>query len=207
MPIIRAVNGIVETHPALSVSPRPPATQVAAAGRKDRSKGQERQTVDHAALLAQRTYQQQAHQAPTPKPALPAQDLMTSPVTWLPSDSTLLEAWAMMNRKGIHHLPVTSIHGTLVGMISNYDLLPHAHELESVDSPGPVALHKLASVMSSQILSATPTTEIREIAHVMLDEQVRAIPILDSSRQLVGILTTSDILRAIVHRSPLDLWT
>jgi len=56
-------------------------------------------------------------------------------------------------------------------------------------------------------LSATPTTEIREIALVMLDEHVSAIPILDSSRHLVGILTTSDILRAIVHRNPLELWT
>lgn len=206
MPIIRAVNGIVEMHPALSVSPRPPAVQVAPADRENRSKGQERQTDDHAARLAQQAYQQQAHQAPTPNPALLAQDIMTSPVTWLPSDSTLLEAWTMMNRKGIHHLPVTSVHGTLVGMISNHDLLPYAHELESVDLPGP-SVHKLAGIMSSRVLSATPTTEIREIAHVMLDEQIRAIPILDSSRQLVGMLTTSDILRAIVHRSPLELWT
>lgn len=207
MPIIRAVNGIVEIHPALPVSPRPPATQVAAAGREDRSKGQQHQTADHAARLAQQAYQQQVHQASAPKPALLAQDLMTSPVTWLPSDSTLLEAWTVMKRKGIHHLPVTSVHGTLVGMISNHDLLPHAHELESVNLPEPFASHKLARVMSSRVLSATPTTEIREIAHVMLDEHVGAIPILDSSRHLVGILTTSDILRAIVHRSPLELWT
>ena len=132
---------------------------------------------------------------------------MTSPVTWLSSDSTLLEAWTLMQHKGIHHLPVTSIRGTLVGMISNYELLPYTHELESVDSPGPSAVHKLARVMNSRVLSATPTTEIREIAHVMLDEQVNAIPILDSARHLVGILTTSDILRAIVHRNPLELWT
>jgi len=82
-----------------------------------------------------------------------------------------------------------------------------AHELESVDLPGPFAVHKLASIISSRTLSSTPTTEIREIAHVMLDHQVCAVPILYSSRQLVGILTTSDILRAIVHRSPLELWT
>jgi acetoin utilization protein AcuB len=207
MPIIRAVNGIVEMHPALPVSPRPPATQVAAAGREDRSKGQKRQTADHAARIAQQAYQQQAHQDLAPKPALLAQDLMTSPVTWLPSDNTLLEAWTVMKRTGIHHIPVTSVDGALVGMISNYDLLPYAHELESVNSPGPFAGHKLARVMSSRVLSATPTTEIREIAHVMLDEQVSAIPILDSSRHLVGILTTSDILRAIVHRNPLELWT
>ena len=101
--------------------------------------------------------------------------------------------------QGIHHLPVTSVHGTLVGMISNQELLPYAHELESVNSPGPSAGHKLARVMSSRVLSTTPTTEIREIARVMLDEHVNAITILDSSRHPVGILTTSDILRAIVH--------
>ena len=206
MPIIRAVDGIVEMHPTLPVSPRPPATQ-ADADRRDRSKEQERQTADHAARLAQQAYQQQVQQAPAPKPALLAQDLMTSPVSWLPSDSTLLEAWTVMKRQGIHHLPVTSVDGTLVGTISSHDLLPYVHELESIDSPGPSAEHKLPRVMSSRILSATPTTEIREIAQVMLEEQVSGIPILDSSRHPIGILTTSDILRAIVHRSPLDLRT
>jgi len=207
MPIIRAVNGIIETHPAPPVSPRPPATQVAAAGREDRSKGQERQTADHAARLAQQAYQQQAHQDLASKPALLAQDLMTSPVTWLPSDNTLLEAWTVMKRKGIHHLPVTSMHDTLVGLVSDRDLLPYAHELESSSPPGPSTGQKLAQVMSIRVLSATPTTELREIARVMLDEHVSAIPILDSSRHPVGILTTSDILRAIVHRNPLELWT
>ena len=206
MPIIRAVDGIVEMHPTLPVSPRPPATQ-ADADRRDRSKEEKRQTADHAARLAQQAYQQQVQQAPAPKPALLAQDLMTSPVSWLTSDSTLLEAWTVMKRQGIHHLPVTSVDGALVGTISSHVLLPYVHELESIDSPGPSAEHKLPRVMSSRILSATPTTEIREIAQVMLEEQVSGIPILDSSRHPIGILTTSDILRAIVHRSPLDLRT
>lgn len=206
MPIIRAVDGIVEMHPTLPVPPRPPATQ-ADSDRRDHSKEENRQTADLAARLAQQAYQQQVQQAPAPKPALLAQDLMTSPISWLPSDSTLLEAWTVMKRQGIHHLPVTSVDGTLVGTISSHDLLPYVHELESIDSPGPSVKHKLPVVMSSRVLSATPTTEIREIAQVMLEEQVSGIPILDSSRHPVGILTTSDILRAIVHRSPLDLRT
>jgi acetoin utilization protein AcuB len=206
MPIIRAVDGIVEMHPTLPVSPRSPATQ-ADADRRDRSKEQQRQTADHAARLAQQAYQQQVQQAPASKPALLAQDLMTSPVSWLPSDSTLLEAWTVMKHRGIRHLPVTSVDGTLVGMVSSQDLLPYAHELESVNQPGPSAEHKLPHVMNSRVLSATPTTEIHEIAHIMLEERVSGIPILDSSRHLIGILTTSDILRAIAHRSPLDLRT
>jgi acetoin utilization protein AcuB len=207
MPIINAVNGIVEMHPVLPVSPRLPAAQVIASSREDRSKGQEHQTADHATRLAQQAYQQQVHQDPVPKPALLAQDIMTSPVVCLPSDSTLLDAWTVMQRKGINHIPVTSVHGTLVGMISNHDLLPYSHELESVNSTGPFSERKLAGIMSSQVLSATPMAEIREIAHTMLDEQVNAIPIIDNSRHPIGILTTSDILRAIVHRSPLDLQT
>ena len=207
MPIIRAVNGIVETHPARPVSPRLPATQAATAGREDRSKRQERQTADQATRLAQQAYQQQAHQVHAPNPALLAEDLMTQPVTSLPSDSTLLEAWSTMKHKGIHHLPVTSVNGTLVGMISDHDLRPYTHELESINSSGPSAGHKLASVMNTRVLSATPATEIHEIARVMLDEHVSAIPILDSSRHPVGILTTSDILRAIARRNPLELWT
>ena len=208
MPIIRAVNGIVEIYPAASVSSYPHSMQ-ADEDRRERSKEQKRQTADHAVHLAQEAYQQQADQVTAPKLALVAQDIMTSPVTWLPSDSTLLEAWTLMKHKGIHHLPVTSIHGTLVGMVSNHYLLSYAHELESVAPPGPSAFawHKLARVMSNRVLSATPTTEIREIAHIMLDEQVSAIPILDSSHHPIGILTTSDILRAIVHRIPLELWT
>ena len=207
MSIIRAVNGIVETQPAAPVSPRPPATQADADNRRDSSKEQERQAANPAALLAQQAYRQQEHQAPAPKPALLAQDLMTSPVTWLPSDSTLLEAWTVMKRKGIHHLPVTSMHGTLVGLVSDRDLLPYVHELESSSSPGPSIGHTLAQLMSNRVLSATPTTELREIARVMLDEYVTAVTIVDSFRHPVGILTTSDILHAIVRRSPLELWT
>jgi len=207
MASIRPISDIKEIHPALPVSSRPPATQADADNRRDRAKEQERPAANPATLLAQQAYQQQAHQISAPKPALLAQDLMTSPVTSLPSDSTLVEAWRVMKRKGIHHLPVTSMHGTLVGLVSDRDLLPYANELESSSSPEPSTGHKLAQVMSSRVLSATPTTEIREIAHVMLDEHVGAIPILDSSRHPVGILTTSDILRAIVNRSPLELWT
>jgi acetoin utilization protein AcuB len=207
MPIIRAVDGIVEMHPTLPVSPRPPATR-ADADRRDHTKEQEgQQTGDHSARLAQQAYQQQIHQASSLKPALLAQDLMTSPVLWLPSDSTLLEAWTVMKRQGIHHIPVTSIDGTLVGMISSHDLLPYVHELESINQPRPSVEHKLPHAMNSRALYATPTTEIREIARVMLEEQVSGIPIIDSSSHPVGILTTSDILRAIVHRSPLDLRT
>lgn len=207
MPVVLAVNGNIETYPAKPSSPRPPAARVEAVGPNDSAKDHHHQAPDHSFAAARQAYHQQTQAAQPAKPALLAQDLMSAPVTWLTSDATLAEAWTLMKRKGLRHLPVTSLHGTLVGMISDPDLLRYWRDLESAAAPGPAASLTLAQVMSTRVLSATLTTDIREIARVMLDERVSAIPILDGTRHPVGILTTSDILRAIVHRSPLELWT
>ncbi|MDH4188494.1 MAG: CBS domain-containing protein [Nitrospira sp.] len=208
MPTIPPMKGIAETPPVQAVSHRQSATQNDGNRRGDsKEEKPERQATTQATILAQQAYQQSVNRVSAPKPALLAQDLMTSPVTWLPSDGTLLEAWTVMKRKGIHHLPVTSIHGALVGLVSDRDLLPYAQDLESAGSPGPSTARRLALVMNHRVLSASPTTELRDIARVMLDEHASAILIVDGARHPVGILTTSDILHAIVRRSPLELWT
>ena len=61
--------------------------------------------------------------------------------------------------------------------------------------------------MTSRVISATAETEIREIARVMLDERIHAVPILDHNRRLVGILAAHDLLRGIANHGPLELWT
>ena len=132
---------------------------------------------------------------------------MSAPVLSLPSDSTLLDAWASMSHKGFHHIPVTSMHDTLVGMVSYRDLLRHVPELITAADKRQAARRRLAEIMTSRVISATPVTEIREIARAMLDERIHAIPILDYNRHLVGILTTRDLLQGIANHGPLELWT
>jgi acetoin utilization protein AcuB len=132
---------------------------------------------------------------------------MSAPVLSLPSDSTLLDAWASMSQKGFHHIPVTSMHDTLVGMVSYRDLLHHVPELITVADKRQASRRRLAEIMTSRVISATPVTEIREIARVMLDERIHAVPILDHNRRLVGILAIRDLLQGIANHGPLELWT
>ena len=112
-----------------------------------------------------------------------------------------------MSHKGFHHIPITSLHGTLVGMLSYQDLLRHVPELITSDDPRPASHKHAAEVMTPRVISATPTTEIREIARVMLEERIHAVPILDQRRRLVGILSRQDLLRGIANHGPLELWT
>jgi acetoin utilization protein AcuB len=204
MPIVLAVNGIVETYPVKPAAMRHPRVEsVEAQGEQS----QRPPSSDRSVLAAQTAYQQQAGQDPHPKPAVLARDLMTAPVLSLPSDSTLADAWDVMKRRGFRHIPVTSVHGTLVGMVSNRDLLHHAPELITLANTSQAAQRRLAEIMTARVLSATPTTDVREIARVMLDESIHAVPILDGNRRLVGILTTRDLLRGIANHGPLELWT
>lgn len=204
MPIIVAVNGIAEIYPAKLVTPRYHRTE-AAADREHHD--QQSSTLDHPALVAQTAYQQQGVDRSHPTPAVLARDLMTTPVLSLPSDSRLLDAWTIMSHKGFHHLPITSLHGTLVGMLSYQDLLRHVPELITSEDTRQASHKHVAEVMTSRVISATPTTEIREIARVMLEERIHAVPILDQNRRLVGILSTQDLLHGIATHGPLELWT
>ena len=61
-------------------------------------------------------------------------------------------------------------------------------------------------IMATPVLTAHADTEIREIARVLFEERIGAVPIVDSQGQLVGMVTRSDILRTIMNHAPLDLW-
>ena len=204
MPIILAVNGIVEAYPIKPAGPRNARPEYS---REREHHGHHGASLDHSALAAQMAYQQQSVDQSHPKPAILARDLMSAPVFSLPSDSILLDAWTSMSDKGFHHIPVTSMHDTLVGMVSYRDLLHHTPELITAADTRQASRRRLAEIMTSRVISATPVTEVREIARVMLDEQIHAVPILDHNRRLVGILATRDLLQGIANHGPLELWT
>jgi len=57
-----------------------------------------------------------------------------------------------------------------------------------------------------KVLTATPETQIREIARVLIEQRKGVMPIVDANAHMVGIITRSDILRTIVNQAPLELW-
>jgi acetoin utilization protein AcuB len=204
MPIILPVNGIVETYPVKPGTPRHAQIEsVEAQG----NNSQHSSSSDRSVRAAQSAYHRQSNQDQHPKAALLAGDLMTSPVQTLPSDSTISEAWAIMTHKNFSHIPLVSVHGTLVGMVSDRDLLRHVPELHAVPPPAQTAQRKLAEIMTTRVISATPAADIREVARIMLDERIHAVPILDGDRRPVGILCARDLLRGIANHGPLELWT
>lgn len=196
---IVAINGVGEAY---LMKPHVRAPSVEAA-----SPHGDAGTPDQSNLAVRQAYEQHRQQERSSARAVVAGDLMTAPAMTLPSDGTLAQAWTLMRRHGFRHIPVVSMDGTVVGMVSDRDLLRHAPDLVLTGTAGLAAHRRLADIMTQRVFSASPTTDIRDIARVMVDEHIHAVPILEAGRRPVGILTTRDLIRSLATRAPLELWT
>lgn len=74
------------------------------------------------------------------------------------------------------------------------------------DTVRDILSRSVADVMTSPVVSTDPITDIRRAARVLLDYRLSGLPVVNEQEELVGILTRSDILRALVNDPPLSLW-
>lgn len=112
-----------------------------------------------------------------------AKDIMNTNVITLPQNETIAKAVAKMDQYDIKEIPVTNDNGEFVGIISYYDIL---------DSPKIDADAKI-STMIVKPPTASPQTPISEIARLIINSGIEAVPILEN-KKVVGIISDYDIL-------------
>ena len=201
---VLALNGIYETYTPRTSNAAPRVGAAQRPGRIGDDGHPPSAPLNPAMIAAQSAYARPQGDSGR-RPALLAQDIMKSPVTAITSEATLVAAWDLMKARAFRHIPVVSSDQRLIGIVSDRDLLRYANVLERHE-PAPLP-NAVGQIMTSKVLVATATTEVREIAQVMLDERISAMPIINEISRPVGMLTVTDILRAIVNRAPLELWS
>jgi CBS domain-containing protein/ribosome-associated translation inhibitor RaiA len=115
-------------------------------------------------------------------------DLMSTRVVTIESSETANAAWSRMRQHRIRHLVVTD-NGDLVGVISERDL----------GGSGGEAIRRgrtVADLMNSRVVTASPTTTLREAANLMRGRLIGSLPVVENDR-LVGIVTATDVLDAL----------
>lgn len=135
--------------------------------------------------------------------ALFAEQIMTGPVQSLPHTSTIEEAIYFISSKRFRHVPVVNKDNVLLGIVSDRDLFKHYYKSHTTEDR---SKKLITDLIISRVLTATPDTHIREVAKILFDERIGAMPILDDKDTLIGIITRSDILRALINKAPLELW-
>src|SRR4051794_26147830 len=134
-----------------------------------------------------------------------AKDIMTTPVQTIRQDARIEKAAELLAARSVTALPVVDADGALVGMISESDLLwhrvpsdPTAHAWRHLEDPPPRRPVTVHQAMSAHPVTATPDADVADVADLMLQHDVRSIPIVEG-RGVVGIVSRRDILRTAVR--------
>jgi acetoin utilization protein AcuB len=129
-------------------------------------------------------------------------DRMTKHPLTISQDESLSSAHRYMQDQHVRHLPVIDKAGTMVGVVTEDDLLkaePSGVTLLSVWEINSLLTRvKVKDVMVREVITATEDMPIEEAAHLMLEHKIGCLPVMRDGK-LVGIITESDIFRTFME--------
>jgi acetoin utilization protein AcuB len=116
------------------------------------------------------------------------------------NDSMQSAIYTLQDNK-IKLLPVTS-QGKLLGIVSDRDLKKaspsDATTLDMHELLYLISRIKISDLMIKNPITVLPDHTIEEAAQLLLDHKISGLPVLDLKGNIVGIITKSDIFRALI---------
>jgi len=145
------------------------------------------------------------------------QAVMKAPVVSVDPSTSIAEAAKLMLSLRISGLPVVQNDGTLVGMVSEGDLLRRSELgtqrkrswwLEFFASPGKVAdeyvqanARKVGEIMATNVVTTQRSASLEEVVELMGRHRIKRLPVVEDGK-VVGIIARSDLLRALAEALP-----
>lgn len=124
-------------------------------------------------------------------PSRRVRDVMT-PDPWVVApDDPVGDAWATMKNHGFRHLPVVD-GGRVVGILSTSDVGRYVAQVPEL------MVRRVADFMTPNPTTIAPDLPIEAAAAQMALRKFNCLPVVEKG-QLVGIVTTFDLLDALVQ--------
>ena len=128
--------------------------------------------------------------------------IMTSAVLSVDIKEPITEAIRLFAYYPVHHLPVVD-KSRIVGMLSTADMLKLEYFVPKGSIPAATALvnekFSIDKLMRSPVITATPHDTIADAASRMSSHGIHALPVVNESNHLIGIVTTTDIMNALLN--------
>jgi len=130
-----------------------------------------------------------------------AKDIMTEAPTSAHRDDSLVEVAIRMVDEGIRHLPVLDGDGVVIGMLSERDLRGVMGDLRSFLAEGddtPLDARRVEEVMTPNPVTVTGDASLFDLASCYIDDRIGAVPVVDESDRLIGVVSYIDLLAYLV---------
>ncbi|MDO9574671.1 MAG: CBS domain-containing protein [Candidatus Contubernalis sp.] len=145
-----------------------------------------------------------------------AQDIMKKNVITVKESDTVQDVAKVLLENGIGGVPVVNDDERVIGIITEGDLIYQGKKFKIpafVEILGGVfyfnnpskfekdlkkmVATKAADIMSTKIISVEEDTLLEDIATIMVEKEINRVPVLNSQKKLVGIISRQDIIKAI----------
>ncbi len=122
----------------------------------------------------------------TPPSSAPirVRDIMSRYVVSVTEDTPVIEVARILAERRFSGLPVLDDDGSVVGMVSDFDLLARDGQTAG-------------AVMSPDVLTIAEDSDIQEARALLIEQRLARLPVY-RGRELVGIVSRGDILRELV---------
>ena len=118
---------------------------------------------------------------------MPLQDVMTPEVEVIAPEASISEAAAKMRHRDIGPLPVCE-GARLVGMLTDRDITVRA-----VAAGLDPLTTQVRDVMTPDVVYGFEDQDVEDAARLMEQYQIRRLPVLNRSKQLVGMVALGDL--------------
>lgn len=115
------------------------------------------------------------------------EDILSSKeqVAFLKTNSTLSDWQHLFEQTGHSRFPVVDEWNRVVGMVTSKDIV------------GAKPQQTMDKLMTRNPLISHPRTSVASAAHIMVWEGIELLPVVDSYRKLVGVISRQDVIKAI----------
>jgi magnesium transporter len=123
--------------------------------------------------------------------------IMSPDFMYLDEELTVEEAIKKVQKRSeekemVFYLYITHGDGQLAGVLSLRELLMHPMH------------RKLKNIMNPNVISVTTDTDQEEVAHIVSQYNLLAVPVVDATFKLVGIVTVDDIIDVLREEATED---
>ena len=128
----------------------------------------------------------------------PISHVMTANVLTVSIDQKLSTVRKMMAENQIHHIPVINDR-KLAGLISATDMLKLNIASAEMNTKSIDELidqqYTIAQVMQKNLVTINIRDSMRKSAHILSNGLFHSLPVIDDDRNLIGIITSTDLIR------------
>jgi CBS domain-containing protein len=125
---------------------------------------------------------------------LEAKDMMTTQVICIRKDTPIFEAIKLMAKNNITGIPVVEDDMTLVGILSEQDVLRLFHTYDDEKD------RTVIDFMTQPAIHFEENEPLLDVYYCLRDNSIRMVPVT-SNEKLVGVISRSDILKRILQLS------